>query len=509
MRRALAGLAAALIVAGCSSGDGTGGGSGREGGSVVVGLAAAPDSMDPAIAASPEALQALWLVHTPPLTYARREGAAGTRLVPGLAEKVPEPSEDGLTWEFTLREGLRYSNGREVRATDFERGIRRALVLNPQARRALARVEGVTATPGDVAGISADGRTRRVRIELTQSDPLLPYALAAIWAAPVPPGTPTRELRAVPGVGPYVVTARGRGMAYVLARRRSFDLAGIPAGNVDLISARVVPTAAARTAAAIAGDIDAVQGQPPTTRLPEIRSKYKARYSEDRTLELRYAELDLDRRPFRDEDVRRAVSFALDERTLTRIADGFLSPSCTVLPPAVPGYEQPDPCPYGEREGNADLVEARELVGRSPDADSRVLVDGGAGPRARALARYGVETLDKIGLRARAARTRGERRRAQLRFASALPALPHPARYLELAGDASISDRAGLLEAEGLPSSEGPGWAELDREVVADALIAPYGVATTGILLSERLDAENCLRVHPVHGLDFSSLCVR
>ena len=509
MRRALAGLAAALLVAGCNSGDETGGGSGREGGSVVVGLAADPDSMDPAVAKSREALQALWLVHTPPLTYARREGGAGTRLVAGLAEKVPEPSEDGLTWEFTLREGLRYSNGREVRATDFERGIRRALTLNPEARRALARVQGADAAPGDVTGISADGRSGRVRIDLTEPDPLLPYALAATWAAPVPPGTPTRELRAVAGVGPYEVTHPGRGLAYVLSRRRSFDVAGIPRGNVDLISARVLPTPAARTAAAIAGGIDAVEGEPPTARLAEIRSKYKGRYSEDRALELHYAELDRDRRPFRDRDVRRAVAFALDERTLTRIADGFLSPSCTVLPPAIAGYEQPDPCPYGEREGNADLVEARELVGRSPDADSRVLVDGGAGPRARALARYGVETLDKIGLRARAAATPRERRRAHLRFSSALPAVPHPARYLELAGDASIASRAGLLEAGGLPSSETAEWAELDREVVADALIAPYGVATTGTLLSERLDAENCLRVHPVHGLDLSSLCVR
>ena len=45
--------------------------------------------------------------------------------------------------------------------------------------------------------------------------------------------------------------------------------------------------------------------------------------------------------------------------------------------------------------------------------------------------------------------------------------------------------------------------------MVAQALLAPYGVSTTGVLLSERLDAENCLRHHPVHGLDLSSLCVR
>ena len=492
-------FAGAAMLAGCNAADDPAGGSGREGGSVVIGLATAPDSMDPAVASSPEALQAVWLAHTPPLTFGRREGGAGTALVPGLAEKVPEPSEDGLTWRFRLRDGQHYSDERKVRATDVERGIRRARALNPSARRAFARV----------ARISADVRTRRVRIDLDRPDPLLPYALASTWASPVPAGTPSRELRSVPGVGPYVVAPRTRGMAYVLTRRRSFDLPGIPRGNVDVISGRVVRSTTARTTGAIAGGLDAVQGEPPSVLLPEIRSEYKDRYSEHRTLAARYAQLDLGRRPFRDEDVRRAVSFALDERTLFRLEEGFLSPSCNMIPPGIAGYEAADPCPFGERDGNADLVKARDLVEGSPDANARVLVDGGDGPRAEALARYGVQTLDKIGLRARAARTRAERERAHLRFASALPVMPHPARYLELADDAVIASRVGLLELEGPPAGQAGGWAELDREVVSEALLAPYGVTTTGTLLSERLDAENCLRFHPMHGLDLSSLCVR
>jgi hypothetical protein len=271
----------------------------------------------------------------------------------------------------------------------------------------------------------------------------------------------------------------------------------------------VVPDAAQRTSRAIAGILDAVEGEPPGTRLAEIRSKYKSRYSEHPTLALRFAQFDLGARPFRDEDVRRAVSFALDERTLSRLEGGFLMPTCNAIPQVVPGFEAPDPCPYGERQGNSDLVEASELVERSPEADARALVDGGDGPRAAALARYGVETLDKIGLRARRARTPGERRRAQLRFATRLPAAPHPARYLEVADDAVLASRVSLLKLEGLPTEEADRWAELDRDVVSSALLAPYGVRTTGVLVSERLDAENCLRFHSVHGLDLSSLCVR
>ena len=362
---------------------------------------------------------------------------------------------------------------------------------------------------GNVERVVSDDRTRTVRVELGRPDPLVLYALASPWAAPVPRGTASRELRSVPGVGPYVVSRRARGMAYTLTRRRSFELPGIPRGNVDLISARVVPRSSARTAEVLNGALDAMEGRPPESRLPEIRSEFKDRYSEHRTLETRYVELDLDRRPFREEDVRRAVAFALDERLLARLENGFLSPSCNVLPPMVAGYRPPNPCPFGDREGDADLVEASELVERSPGTGVRVLVDGGDGPQRAALARYGVETLDKIGLRARAARGPSERRRAQLRFASRLPAMPLPARYLEVADDALLDSRVALLEREGLPARQSDRWAELDREAVASALLAPYGVSTTGLLLSERLDAENCLRYHPVHGLDLSSLCVR
>jgi ABC-type transport system substrate-binding protein len=306
-----------------------------------------------------------------------------------------------------------------------------------------------------------------------------------------------------------VVDRRGKGDLYVLKRRRNFELAGVPGGKVDLISARSIRGAARRAAAVIAGRADVVQETPPLSLLPEIRSKYADRYEEHATLAARYLRFDLRRRPFRDKDVRRAVSFALDERTLARLEDGFLSPSCNLLPPQVPGSEPPDPCPYGERQGNADLIRARKLVEESPGREARVLVDGGDGPRAPVLARYGANTLDKIGLRARPARNRRERRRAQLRFSTELPPLPHPAFYFRAIDEALLGSRVALLELEAPPGKVAGRWAELDHQVVERALLAPFGVATVGVLLSERLDAANCARFHPVHGIDLSSLCLR
>jgi peptide/nickel transport system substrate-binding protein len=513
--RPLLALAAALALSGCA-GTELQRGEARKGGSITVALPADPGSLDPATASTPEAHQVIALTHLAPLTYARAEGAAGTRLIPALAEEVPEPSDEGRRFVFTFRQGLRFPAGRALTGEDFETALERSLRLDPEALRLFGGIRGARryarsrAPGGDLAGVTAEGRS--VRIELLAPDPLFPYALASPRAAPVPAGSPSRELatRPPPGIGPYVNGDPARGAAFVLQRRRDFELSGVPNGNVDVISGESIPSPAAASRAAIGGRVDAFSGQPPVERLVEIRSKYKDRYGEEATLALDYLAMDVRRRPFRDEEMRRAVSLALDLRTLGRLSDGFLEPACNAIPAQVPGYRRLDPCPYGERQGNPDLVRARELV---QEADGRPplvrVVAPARDPRASAKEAYLVATLRKIGIPARRARTPAQRARPGIGFARLLPSTPLPARYLEAVDDFGLESRIRLLERDGLPSETAEAWADLDRNVVELALIVPYGVEQTGVLLSERMDPVNCRRFHPVYGLDWSSLCLR
>jgi len=516
-RAALLVAVLALAIAGCSSGFDQDRGEARRGGSILVALAQPPDSLDPATASDPEALQALREVYTPPLMFRRAAGADGTQIVAGLAEAAPTAEADGTAYVFRFRKGLRYPDGRTLLASDFVRALGRALVLNPSARRALAGVVGADAyarSPDPrpaIAGVTVNEHRREVRIELSAPDPGFPRVLTELWAAPVPPGTPTSVRRnfSPPGIGPYVLARTPRGRAYRLTRRSGLRLAGVPSGNVDSIEGTVLAGAPRRTKATLLGTVDVTQGEPPAAQLPQIRSENKDRYREFNTLSARYLKFDLASRPFSDGDIRQAVSFALDLRTLTRLDAGFLTPSCNLLPPQVTGYSPLDPCPYGEREGDSDLVRAERLVSGARGRRTPVIVDGGDGPRASVLARYGVDTLQKIGMRARAARTPRDRRRAQLRFASTTPRDPAPAPYFNPIADSGVRSEAGLLERSGTPSAEANGWSDLDRTVTRGAIVAPYGVATTGVLLSERLDAANCLRFSPVYGLDLAGLCLR
>jgi peptide/nickel transport system substrate-binding protein len=508
---AAAGLAA--LAAGCST-DAEPRGDARQGGSIVVVDAAAPDSVDPALASTPSALRAAWLAYTPPLTYRRAEGRDGTDLVPGLSEDLPETSDDGRTYTFAFRPGLRYSDGSPLRAHDFERAVARSLRLSPRAAALFRGVTGAAAyargdgRSGDVAGIATDDGQRTVRIELETPDRLFPYALASLAAAPVPARTAPRDLSAdpPPGIGPYRVAQVRRGGDVVLERRRSWRLPGVPAGSPQQIVTRTLPDSAERVRAVLNGRADLVQGESPARLLPDVRSTYAGRYEEHATLRSLYVAIDASRNPFRDSDVRRALAFALDAGVIDRIYDGFLEPGCNVLPPAVPGHRRLDPCPFGARIDDADLVEASRLVEQAGAAGAAVRVAAAPGDaRARQLTGYLVRTLRKIGLAAQAGRGPG----AGVRLAWAQPAVPHPSGYLAAVDDPVLRARVQLLEQEADAGDAEQQWADVDEEVVSRALVAPYGVATTGVLGSERLDMENCGRFHPLLGLDYSSVCVR
>lgn len=506
----------AVTCGACSTSAEPGPGDPRRGGSVSVALAGAPDSLDPAVAVSPSALRALWLVHTPLLTYARDEGAQGTALVAGLASELPEVSADGRSLTLALRRGLRYSDGRRVGAEDFERAVKRALRLNPLGLELFGNVRGARRyarsllAGADIVGISAETRTREVRIELRRPDPKFWHALAMPMAAPVPPGLAMRDLSGdpPPGVGPYRSVEPRPGTVFVLERSRGFELPGVPAGRVDEVAGEVTGDADTRFRAAIDSRVDVAGGEPPIDMIVRVRSELKDRYEEHLTLALDYLSLDAGRPPFSDEDMRRAVSFAIDEAALARLRGGFLAPTCNVLPPGVPGYRRLDPCPYGEREDNPDLIRARALVREAVSRPAPVTVASEGGP-SPALEGYLVRTLRKLGFRARRATTPRERRSAQITFTRAQPRVPLPGRYLELADDSVLDRRVELLESEGPPRDFSEAWAALDREVVDAAAIAPYGVKTVGTLMSERMDAENCSRYHPVFGLDWSGLCLR
>jgi peptide/nickel transport system substrate-binding protein len=501
-RRALAACLVPLAAAGCL-GEGHPRGSALEGGSASVALGPGSAVLDPALVRGGESGTPLAFAYTPPLTYRRADGEDGTQLVPGVAAALPHVSGDGLTYTFRVRRGLRFSDGSRLDAGDVAASLTRARALAPTGRRLFH----------GMAAIAANPRTGRVRIVLRRPDPSFAHALAAVQAGVVPAGTPLRGSagRPPPGAGPYRVARAGPG-GYSLVRVRGWSLPGVPSGRLDQIAVSAPERAGgpgAQVDAVLAGRLDATTAPPPAGRLPLLRSESSELYSERPALATDYVAVRA-RGALADPGLREAVGLAMDKPEAARRRGGLIRPTCNLLPPDLPGHDPPDPCPWGDPADHPDLLHARSLVERAGELGTRVTV--ASGPEARPVARLYAETLRKIGLRAAPA----PGRRADLRLLTARAPVPDPgafllpvARRVPLDVDAPALLAADDLRAAGEPAERARAAERLDAQLLAGGVVIPYANPVRTLLVSERIDADNCLRIHPVLGLDLASLCVR
>jgi peptide/nickel transport system substrate-binding protein len=535
-----------FVMAACGDDDdggdgGGGGGEARQGGSITISQTSQPDYLDPALGYTVNSWEALWLAYTPPVTYKRAEGTEGTELIPGVAEELPEVSEDGKTVTFTMRKGLKFSDGRALKASDFEHTIKRVLNLESGASAFYLVIEGAQEyvdagkPEGDISGIETNDETGKVTLELTTADGTILNILAMTFAGVVPGDTPFKNLSAdpPPGIGPYRFTRSVPNREFVMEKDPNFNIPGIPKGNVDTITTRIVTSAERQTQDVISGELDFMQDPPPADLLPQVKGEYSDRYEEQVAIDTYYFFMNSQLPPFDKKEVRQAVNFATDSQALSRLFGGRLAPGCNFLPPDMAGYEKIDPCPYGDPAEPADLERARQLITDAGVEGGSVDVYTNNDENRPEIGQYLADMLNKIGLEANLkvldagvyfATIGNEKTRPHIGFANWYQDFPHPANFLFLVdGDTNqptnnqnfgrvddpelnkLIDEVEAAPAEGATEQA----AEVDRRAVEEAYVAPYGSETVSTFMSERMDFENCSMFHPVFMNDYSSFCLK
>jgi peptide/nickel transport system substrate-binding protein len=466
---------------------------------VTVALTRAPDSLDPALASSPEALESLWLVYTPLLTYRHEDGERGAELIPGLASDLPEVSADGLTYDFELRRGLDYPDGTEVRASDFEHAIDRVRELRSPGAAYYRRI----------ADIDADDESGHITIDLSAPDHRLAAALALPYAAPVPGDTPARDLSAdpPPGIGPYEITAVDADGGFVLTRDPTFpdlDIPDVPTGNLVEIRVAVDPSRERQAQDVLDSKVDYMHDPPPPELLPTIKEQASDRFAEAPAAATAYFSLDKTVPPFDDPLVREAVNRSLDRTAI----GGNLQPGCALLAPGVPGYDRDldtTGCPYGPPSDPPDLGAARALIEQAGAQGERVIVGSGAIAGTRAFA----GGLEAIGLRPRVMHCASC---AQTGSVVWDPDFPSPAGFFASVAldDPFVTGELGRLAATSELDPAAGDWKDLDRYVVSppQSYVAVIGHPTISTFFSERMDPGGAI-VHPVFGNDYSSWQLR
>ncbi len=345
-------------------------------------------TIDPQINYVTDVWQVLSVTQDQLLAFRKAEGADGLVLVPDLAESLPEIRDGGRTYVFRLRQGVRFSDGREVGVADVVASFRRIFrVSGPNAESWYSVIVGGPACLAHPAGCTLDGgvvgdaAARTITIHLTRPDSEFAQKIALPFAAILPADTPGHDLGTTPplATGPYRVASYNPLRAMVLERNPYFhqwSAAAQPDGYADRIEIRYGLQTESEVSAIEHGDLDWMSDPPPLDRLAEIGSHYARLAHIHPMLGYYYLMMNTHLRPFDDPRARQAVALAVNRRVLVNLYGGpaLGTPLCHLLPEGLAGSEPY--CPFTANPGTTwtapDLARARALVDASGTKGMRV-----------------------------------------------------------------------------------------------------------------------------------------
>jgi YVTN family beta-propeller protein len=478
---------------------------------------------------------AAWsLIYDGLVAYRRVGGSAGATLVPDLAARLPTPRDDGKTYTFQLRKGIRYSDGTLVRASDFRPSVERVIRLGG-GLGALSDVAGAEkcqpGKPCDLStGITSNDGAQTIRIRLRQPDSEFLHRLALPEASLVPARAARGSTRShsLPGTGPYRVATFQPKREIRLVRNPHFRVwsrDARPDGYPDEIRFHLSESAEPRLRAVERGAADwtsLLTGSLPASRQRGVVTRYPDRFHGDPTAANFWAFVNTRVPPFDDIRVRKAINFAMDRQALIDLVGGQarMRPSCQILPPSFPGYRPY--CPYTLHPTRAgtwtapDLAKARTLVAASRTAGSRIDLVVPADPAPRAVGRYFADLLRDLGYRVRVrvpdidilGYWADSRNRAQLgptgwfadRLAASnffqplftcsafIPKSPMNSNLFEYCNprlDAKIRQAAEIQATD--PARAAKMWAEIDKTLVDQAVALPWASPQNTAFVSARV----------------------
>jgi len=489
------------------------------------------DFLDPQQAYTGQAWWAMWNVYETLLTYKHVDGPAGYQLVPGLAQSLPKISSNGRVYKFTLRSGLKYSNGKKVLASDFKWAIKRGFLATGQGVGFYTDIQGAKAYAahptkgGNISGIITNNKKRTITIKLATPRGDFLTILALIFAAPVPANTSTAILNGtIPATGPYRITGYDPNRGFTMVRNKYFKPTKyIPRGNPDRIDVALVGDANAATQRVISGQADYSNAAIPPDRIASVKSKGQLVLRQ--TANTYYFWMNIREAPFNKLKVRQAVNYSLNRGTMQKVVWGGLGQATqNVLPPTYPSYQKLKTYSY-------NLTKAKQLITQAGAKGAKVTVWTRDVSDARDAAQYYTSQLNAIGLdaslnilpRATYYSTVGNvATHAQTGWARWLEDYPHPLDWFDvlLNGNritntdnnnyAWYSNKKTNAEIEGLKKSQvltpavNARWATVEKQIMAQAPWAPWSNRVFPEYFSKKM---GCIHVQRLYGIDALRLC--
>ncbi|MGO8246401.1 ABC transporter substrate-binding protein [Rhizobium johnstonii] len=323
--------------------------------------------------------------------------------VPSLADSFTV-SPDGLTYTFNLHKGVKFSNGREVVASDVKYSIERAVDPKTQGPGAgfFGAIKGFEDETGGktttLSGIETpdDGT---VIFNLSRPDATFLHVLAINFASVVPKEAVEAAAgdfgKKPVGSGTFILKDWTIGQQLVFERNKDYFVKGVP--YIDSFKVEVGQEPLVALLRLQKGEVDiAGDGIPPAKFLEIKNSAEGAQMIVDgEQLHTGYITLNTKVKPFDNLKVRQALNMAINKDRITRILNGRATPANQPLPPLMPGYDK-------SFTGYAyDVAKAKALLAEAgyPDGFETVLYSTNTDPQPR-IAQAIQQDLAAVGVKA-------------------------------------------------------------------------------------------------------------
>lgn len=389
---ALIGLTGAVAVALSACAGSTGGG-GDDGDDVIIATTDDVPTLDPAKCYSYYCSTILDNVGSTLVSYEPDE----TTVSPDLAAEEPDISDDGLTYTFTLREGVSFHDGSELTSDDVRFSLERARNINHPDGAAFL-LEGIDSidTPDE----------RTVKIQLEEPDITFESKLAYNVATVVSSDSydaPDEQLpedvdidtyedyvnEDLVSTGPYSLEDHRPDESIELS---AFDNYFDDEPENDRVLVNFYAESAQMVNALEAGEVDVAFRELTPEQRTSLENNDQIKTIDGDGASIRYLVLNPHLEPFDDPDVRKAMAAAIDrERLIDEVMDGAGEPLHSMVPPFFDEVSDPqfdelyadkEPSDFIDEEVTLDLWYATDHYGPTePDLAetvSRMLEESGS-----------------------------------------------------------------------------------------------------------------------------------
>ena len=320
---------------------------------VTVQIGPNPETLDPALNSAVDGGNMLITLFEPLLIIDQ-----DNNVVAGQAEKY-EVSDDGLTWTFTMRDGLKWSDGSELNAKDFEYSFKRLTdtdLAAPYAETVIGMVDGYADACGnpdpetglpttepnkDLLNVKAseDGKTLTVVLaypcsyfdKLAAFAPLSPVNEATVTANGDAWATKPESYICN---GPYMISEWTPSERIVCKKNPNY-VGGWDNSKIvtDTLTFLLLEDSSASYAAYNSGTAQLIKDVP-TEEIPSLTGKED--FFVDPILSTYYISMNLNREPFNNPLVRKALSLAIDrDYVANTVMQGTYSPAYNYVGPGV------------------------------------------------------------------------------------------------------------------------------------------------------------------------------